>query len=356
MPRSPSSGPLYSNVGFNLLGMALESVYGTSYENIIQRMILDPLGMENTTFKMPDQTENAFLPGPEEHWLLGDYGNFNPTGGLWSTTNDITTFMRAIASSKLLSPVRTREWLRGLSVTSSLHQLVGAPWELYRPDNLDITFQRPIDIYTKAGYVEGYGSYAVFVPEYDLTISILAAGNSAHQASRSLLQEVTKKLIPLADQITRKEAEVKYGGKYSGNDNGINVTVTLDDGPGLALTYWKMNWQDILAYLPQVAGLGDNGKTISARIYPTDPDSLDTDKHFWQIHMSVPQPESDWADMDCMTWQEMDKLRYIREPLDAAYFVMEGPVAKAVHFPGWRMTLERLEGMPSGAIEIIPDA
>lgn len=336
LPRSPNSGPLYGNIGLNLLGVALENVYGVTYEEVIQQFIIDPLDLKDTSFEVPNKTENAFFPGPGENWLLGSYGNFNPTGGLWSTPKDIMTFMRAILDNKLLSAAENRKWLQGLSTTSSLHQLVGAPWELYRPDNLETTPKRPIDVYTKAGGVEGYGAYGVIVPEYDLAISILAAGNSSNVAAKALLQTVTTKLIPWADEMARTEARTKYAGTYS-SGNGTSVTVSLDEGPGLALTDWTMNGVNVLASLSQMVGRGGD---ISARAYPTDPDSLETNKQFWRIHVNVAEPESEWADMDCSSWTQMDKLRYIREPLDAAYFVMEGD-AKAIEFPGWRMQLQK---------------
>ena len=41
----PGSVPNYSNLGFALLGHALEKVSGTGWEESIQRMILDPLAM-----------------------------------------------------------------------------------------------------------------------------------------------------------------------------------------------------------------------------------------------------------------------------------------------------------------------
>lgn len=41
----PGSVPNYSNLGFALLGHALERVSGTGWEESVQEMILDPLGM-----------------------------------------------------------------------------------------------------------------------------------------------------------------------------------------------------------------------------------------------------------------------------------------------------------------------
>lgn len=57
-----------------------------------------------------------------------------------------------------------------------MHQYVGVAWEIFRMSNLPLDFPRPIDIYTKADGVPGYVSYLVLVLEYDITITVNAAG------------------------------------------------------------------------------------------------------------------------------------------------------------------------------------
>jgi CubicO group peptidase (beta-lactamase class C family) len=53
-PHSPNSRAMYSNIGYMLLGQALETVYNTSYESVIQTLILDPVGMPKSTFAFSD--------------------------------------------------------------------------------------------------------------------------------------------------------------------------------------------------------------------------------------------------------------------------------------------------------------
>ena len=145
LPHSPYSGPVYSNIGYNLLGMALANVYSKTFEQVIQDLILDPLNLTDTTFVPPTNRTEAFLPNSSDRWFVPNFGNYNPTGGIWSTPNDLMKFARSILDNGLLSPVETRKWLRPRSLVPSLFQLVGAPWEIYRPNHLPLTNERPVD-------------------------------------------------------------------------------------------------------------------------------------------------------------------------------------------------------------------
>jgi hypothetical protein len=98
-----------------------------------------------------------------------------------------------------------------------------------------------------------------------------------------------------------------------------------------------MNGVDVLRSVSAMLGLG----AVSARAYPTDPDSLGTDRQFWRIHLSGPLSVSDFADFGCTTWGELDRYRYIQQQLDGVYFLMDGLDARRVEFPGWRMVLGR---------------
>jgi hypothetical protein len=355
LPRSPNSGPLYSNIGFNLLGLALKKVHSASYEQIIQELILEPLGLTNTSFVTPAaEDHNALLPLPSDNWITGDFGNFNPTGGLWSTAHNLMRFLRAILDHEILSPAETRKWLEPHSLLPSLHQLVGAPWEIYRPDGLNVTYKRPIDIYTKAGGIDGYAGYAIIVPEYDLAVTINAAGNSSAQAVKTIMPLVMRALISYVDKAVRSEAQHVYEGTYSTQDGKSYMNIVLDAGPGLSIDTWFMN--DVPIPTAVSALLHGNAPipiantrnsspapVLSARLYPTDPDSWHAEKQFWRIHFSGPEEKGGFADMACMTWAQLDRFRYAQQPLDAAYFVLgEEGRAVAVELPGWGSRLERI--------------
>lgn len=65
-PYSPNSGPLYSNIAYNLLGLALEKVYSKTFEEVVEDLIITPLGLEKTTFIPPPQIQTQhYYPSQE---------------------------------------------------------------------------------------------------------------------------------------------------------------------------------------------------------------------------------------------------------------------------------------------------
>ncbi|MDH2388232.1 serine hydrolase [Streptomyces sp. HNM0663] len=91
----------YSNPGYTLLGSLVEAVRGASWEEALNREILEPLGMTRTTVQpQAPHAEgwavhpwaDALLPEPSE-----DLGLMAPAGQLWSTVADLCRFAAFLA-------------------------------------------------------------------------------------------------------------------------------------------------------------------------------------------------------------------------------------------------------------------
>lgn len=91
--RGPGRRHHYSNVGFALLGALVGRIRGRDWTAALRAEILDPLGMDRTTYH-PEPPyasgwavhpwADALLPEPTE-----DAGLMAPAGQLWSTTTDL---------------------------------------------------------------------------------------------------------------------------------------------------------------------------------------------------------------------------------------------------------------------------
>lgn len=94
---------IYSNVGFGLLGTAVEDVLERSLEDVVQRELVVPLGLVDTTYEpRPEQTNRVaracagqlpwFTPRGREvpEHRLGSA--LRATGGLFSSTSDCAAF------------------------------------------------------------------------------------------------------------------------------------------------------------------------------------------------------------------------------------------------------------------------
>ena len=92
----------YSNLGFGMIGRVVERVTGHRVRELVDEMLLGPLGMGHTTWEAPAGTaQSAARPHvrvgekvlPDDEAPLG-YGEISPMGGLWSTVDDLAIWMR----------------------------------------------------------------------------------------------------------------------------------------------------------------------------------------------------------------------------------------------------------------------
>ncbi|KAF3002606.1 hypothetical protein E8E13_008662 [Curvularia kusanoi] len=342
-PRLPESQPVYSNIGYTLLGMALESVHHMSAEQAIHSLIIDPLNLSQTTFSVPTNKSTALLPNSKAHagWFVPNFGNYNPSGGLWSTPNDLLVFLQSILSHKLLTAHETRRWLQPRALLPSLHQAVGESWEIVRSTDLDIKTPRPIDIFTKPGGVTGYAAYTAIIPEYAIALTITAAGNKVNDAVTTLFPLVVKPLVAYADRLAQDQAAKQYVGTYrSPTADAQNVLIlSMDDGPGLSITDWTMNGVPVLRSLAAVQKIPF--ESLTARLYPADLDSSDAGKEVWRVLIDRTDKKQGFADLQCISWNQIDLFRFVTEPLDTVVFSKNEHGGASVELLGWRMALEK---------------
>lgn len=72
----PNFRATYSNMNFVLLGLALENLLGLSYEEIVNRTILQPLGMKHSRLSKPLDGEGV-IPNLTNDWNA-DIGTYGP--------------------------------------------------------------------------------------------------------------------------------------------------------------------------------------------------------------------------------------------------------------------------------------
>jgi len=97
----PGSNFSYSNLGFIILGYIIEKMTNMSYEQYVQDKILKPLEMNNSGFNLSNL--NKFNLAAPYVWRNGfyiriikfDYSFFDPCGGLFTTTEDLSHFLIA---------------------------------------------------------------------------------------------------------------------------------------------------------------------------------------------------------------------------------------------------------------------
>jgi D-alanyl-D-alanine-carboxypeptidase/D-alanyl-D-alanine-endopeptidase len=98
LTRAPGAQFEYSNVGYQLLGQLLANRARTSYAALVQRRILDPLGMNDTVVTGTPVSRAQLAPGhandgrPVAPW---DFGELGGLGSIESDLHDMIVYARA---------------------------------------------------------------------------------------------------------------------------------------------------------------------------------------------------------------------------------------------------------------------
>ncbi|CAL9485168.1 serine hydrolase domain-containing protein [Streptomyces sp. enrichment culture] len=109
----------YSNLGYAVLGHALTSVTGRSYQQLVDERVLSPLGLEPGSVTALPPRELRLIPRglfgrPRPLWTLT--GPILPAGGLWSTCRTLSQVVVGLLVERRLGPPAP-SWQRGQSIT-----------------------------------------------------------------------------------------------------------------------------------------------------------------------------------------------------------------------------------------------
>jgi serine-type D-Ala-D-Ala carboxypeptidase/endopeptidase len=166
----------YSNLGYGLLGHALERAAAESYEALLCRYLLEPLEMADTLLEPGPQHAARVAVGysmrdgsrRERDW---DMGALSPAGGLYSTVEDLAKFlamhMRAGQLAMLpVAPGSLTELQTPQRLLDSWDQAIGLGWHV-----------RPIptaeEVVWHSGALGGFSSYVGFSRFHDVGVIVL---------------------------------------------------------------------------------------------------------------------------------------------------------------------------------------
>ncbi len=101
----PGSGNRYSNAGYVVLGMVVESVSGENYYSYIKAHVLEPAGMARSGFfdrkHLPASVAHSYEDGKDVTGVQPERGC--PAGGLQASASDLLRLVQAIDAGKLIS-------------------------------------------------------------------------------------------------------------------------------------------------------------------------------------------------------------------------------------------------------------
>ncbi|KAF2280537.1 beta-lactamase family protein [Westerdykella ornata] len=263
---APNQKSTYSNIAFELLGLVLARLSNQTYESYIESAIFRPFDMMNSTFSTPPD-EAGVIPLDPHYWDV-DAGVQNPTGGIYSSSVDLSKYLRYILThyNGITSALN---WAHPASPADGMNSFYGIPWEIFRTDRILEGSRRAVRFITKGGALPGYFSTIMTVPEYDLGITILVAGQS--KLVFKLRDLVTTTVVRAAEAIAIRQLQDRYVGRYTPSDSSLNTSFALvADARGLVVTEFMSNSTDVLKVtLPRLIQGEDKDVPWYAQLVPT---------------------------------------------------------------------------------------
>jgi CubicO group peptidase (beta-lactamase class C family) len=333
---APNQKSTYSNIAFELLGLVLANVTGSGYEDYIEASILKPLNMTGTSFSRPSD-DVAVLPKNNRWYWDVDEGVQNPTGGLYSTSADMSRFLRhVLATYNGVTPALN--WFHPASFSGGVHSFYGIPWEIFRTDRI-LGGRRPVTFVTKAGGLPGYTTFVALVPEYELGVTLLTAGDS-HFLDQ-VREIVTVPLIRAADEFARRRTRTTYAGLYVA-DGPLNSSIELSyTDQSLEVVDWISNGTDMMSALPvqfQLPQTKFHLQVIPTLLYRHEKQQQG---ELWRVVLMVEQSNAVWDDF-CMS--DVDIRMYAGRPFNELVFWSKDAETggyDTVELTAFRVTLTR---------------
>jgi hypothetical protein len=181
------------------------------------------------------------------------------------------------------------------------------------------------------------------IPEYEVGTTILVACEDSSDAVEDLFDLVMAQLIPILESETRKQAELKYAGKYVSTSYSTKGTssmeIVLDDGPGLKICSWIDDDEDMLFAFSKVAGLGSDSNS-DARIHPVGVGDR------WRIVIEGvcgQRGKIIVLSEACRSWDGVVRFRYGGRLTDELDFDIQGDKVIGVSYPGLRLSLVKVQ-------------
>ncbi|KAK1810777.1 hypothetical protein LTR12_014861 [Friedmanniomyces endolithicus] len=338
-PHTQSS---YSNTGYDLLGLAIENVTGAAYEEYVTCNILNPLGLNSTTFVAPSRTTGA-IPAGENQWGA-DLGVGNAAGGIYSSSNDMTRFLRYILNNyNNISP--TINWFSPLTYSTGSHNFFGARWEIFRTTAILTETNRPVTILTKGGGLDGYYSYSLLMPDYNLVVTILLTGDLG--GLDPLLGVINTPLIQAVEALAQSDLKQSYAGNYAATSLNSSIVLAQTPSQSLHVTSWISNGTDVLVPLTEFVALqAGQGSDIYYQLIPTFETRYKSRQvgEVWRYINVLDTPAELNATSDI--WNDycvagFDPISYGAKPLTEVVFWKEDDVVKDVELSAFRVVMAK---------------
>lgn len=194
----------YSNAGFGLLELAIEDITGENFGDFVARVILEPLGMNNSCygrkpgFPYAQPHNRRGEPTQDYRWLCG------AAGGVYSTIDDLATFAcagmetrDAKAGRGVLAPASVRV----MHTDHGLADKIGALQAKTGLGHILLDLGERLNVHHSGGSIGWRSIYSIF-PATGAGICILTNGEAANDLWQPLVFRWNELQLERGDQHT----------------------------------------------------------------------------------------------------------------------------------------------------------
>jgi D-alanyl-D-alanine carboxypeptidase len=179
----PGTARSYTDTGFVLAGLIIESLTGGPLDAAYRELVLDPAGMADTWLESSDETPRRGVISPHELEGL-DISGMDPTvdwagGGLVSTASDLAALLRGLTRGDLVSADAWADMTRWQPGPAGYYDAYGLGLGRYQ-----------FPTATLVGHHGFCGAFAFWSPELD--VSVTGTVNTAPVDRRPLLDAIVK--------------------------------------------------------------------------------------------------------------------------------------------------------------------
>ncbi len=205
----------YSNAGYWLVGEAVEAAAHVSFSDAMQERLLEPLGLERTTFEDPPGAAMGHIQdGETGHRPAGSVEYpvaRRPSGGLWSTVGELLRFAtHQFGGPGPLSDTQLRAVHEPRAQALGCSYCLGCWTRELAGRRLCLDHE---------GSVAGYQSLLLLVPEEKTALAVLT--NSWRGSG--LIRRVVRELGLVPDRLERPDDGQVEPGRYALGDSAAVV-------------------------------------------------------------------------------------------------------------------------------------
>lgn len=216
----------YSNSNYLLLGYIIESITGKNYGDNVATRIANKIGLTNTYYpkkSIPGKNEAFSYSFKNNKWTKTeswDLSVANAAGALVSTTSDLTTFINALFTGKIVKP-------------TSLAQMT-AMENGYGKGLLQFPFSDK-RLLGHNGIIEDFRSVVAYQPSDKMAVSLIVNGNNYDENDLligilSIYYKIPYRFPNLKSVAVDPKLLKNYEGVYSSKQIPLQLTIKLENG------------------------------------------------------------------------------------------------------------------------------